>query len=929
MAKKSKGYIWLRKRTFNKSTHDKKEWVGKRICEITPILGLKTTKEIRQRLRINEKPIKFLTFFYKLRPEDRLEVLVSPTGGDGFGFFVDIALIVAGSLIPGAQFLIAVGLSSLASRILTPKAKRGGSVQQDETRQRPEITGAQNEISKSIVNIVCGETKLTPTYGTNAFRWTGDGTAVNFLNQYFIPTYNNINISDEKLGETPILDFENNLVSTKEFGSSVPIYFENIFPTVKDEQLTKDDKSITNDILTTPSAYNGTVSIQFTLNYTTLTSISDFSDKVIRVSGANGGSYQDITITSSDLVDNTTFYSYTAPAFNLAVVSEAIKFENLEFTQQSSAEESEDLRGTFISFGIDSVETNANVDFDKIEGQPSFVVDTSPEDCIGIEWVFSFQQGLFRQNNDGSRANRSINARCRYKIKGTLSYSDLEDGDSIYVRNSTGGKLYLSDTGGGVYTNAATTTTYDSTTNQITFTSPDDTTTIDELFFRNIGIEVAKEQYTYNVSSNGFVGGKTSSDIGSIVLSDVFFGIDGEPVNNDILTKITQIKLTAQAYKNLSGTLQQYNFVANAKMPTWDGSDWDTIAETKNPASVIRYLLTDTNANPRADSVDLLDNDSFAEFYSYCATEGFVACGVISEESKVLAVIQTILENCQSALTIIDGKLGIVSDKAKDVVDMITPHNSFDISVNYNIGKKTDALRLSYVNKDDYKEDVKEFYYYNNTSSTTPEMGKDFLDYEGLKKEIEFTNETAHILKKGEYDLKTIQERVVELEFKTNLEGLGLNIFDRVLVSDTTNTGSEYSGRIKEVVRDGSGLITGFKLYSYIDLLVPENGTYYKIYIRSIEDLGSGEGRFVVNSLDVEEQDGRFIELSLLTPYDDSLIVKGAGVLSYITADGYYDGDLFDINDTLIRDCIITDIRPEQDLTFTITALETKQEFYT
>ena len=84
-----------------------------------------------------------------------------------------------------------------------------------------------------------------------------------------------------------------------------------------------------------------------------------------------------------------------------------------------------------------------------------------------------------------------------------------------------------------------------------------------------------------------------------------------------------------------------------------------------------------------------------------------------------------------------------------------------------------------------------------------------------------------------------------------------------------------------------------------------------------------------MNSFEIEEQDGRFIELTLLTPYDDSDIVKGQGDLTYVSATGYYDGDLFDINDASIHECVITDIRPQQDLTATIIATETPEEFYT
>jgi hypothetical protein len=123
-------------------------------------------------------------------------------------------------------------------------------------------------------------------------------------------------------------------------------------------------------------------------------------------------------------------------------------------------------------------------------------------------------------------------------------------------------------------------------------------------------------------------------------------------------------------------------------------------------------------------------------------------------------------------------------------------------------------------------------------------------------------------------------------------------------------------------------LITGFTLDSYVTLELPQNGANYKIYIRSIEDLGGGEGKFTITSLDINELDGRFINLTLLTPYDDSAIVQGKGDITGEATTWYYDGDIFDINDASIHDCVITDVRPERDLTATVVALETPQEFW-
>jgi len=935
MAKKSQGYIWLKKTALDKATHQKENWAGKRIAELVTLLDLKDGKELMTRVRVNEKPLTKWQLFKKLKQGDTVDLLCRPEGDDTFGIIINVVLIVVGILIivgtlgGGAAAgwgLIAAGVTGLAGIFLAPSLRTPRRVD-DSASQRPEITGASNQISTSIIPVLFGTTQFTPYYGQNFFRWTGDGTPINILNQYFIPTYKNINISGEKLGTTPIDDYEGNVVTTKSFGGEDFIGFENIYPVAKDEQLTIDETSTTNDIIYSTGSYDGVTAIQLSLEYTVLNDINNFTDKTIRVSGVSSGAFTEVTIQSTDLVDNGTFYSVAVPSFNITLTNERVKFENTVVTQQSADEIAEDMRGTLALAVFGAITENYNADFDKLENQPNFIVDSTPDNTNSIEWIFEFPQGLYRQNSNGSKSSRAKKAKCRYKIFEAVGYNDLDDATAIYTRDSSGNKMYLTASG-TVYSNPLTTTTYDSSTNDITLLSPDDNAIIDELFFRNIGIEISSDKYTYNVSSSGFVGGKTSSDVGVMQLSDVFSVIDGNPLNIALLTDLTQVKVVAKAYKNLSGTLQQYNFIAKVEVPTWDGNDWDAVAESTNPAAVVRYLLTDPLANPRAEEVSALDNDSFTEFYDYCVTEGFHASGAVSSPSKVIATIQTILSNCQSTIVYIEGKIAIATDKDKVVKEMVTPHNSWDMESTYSIGRKINALRFNYVNNTDYKDTEFTRYYYNGTTNATPEEGKSDSDYDLVKKEIDYATDTTHVTKNADYQLKTIQERVVEFEFKVNLESLGMGIYDRVLVSNTSGMNSQYSGRINTVNRNGSGFITGFTLDSYVTLEVPKNGDDFKIYIRSIEDLGGGEGKFTITSLDINEKNGRFIELTLLTPYDDSAIVQGKGDIEGETSTWYYDGDLFDINDASIHDCVITDVRPERDLTATVVALETPQEFW-
>ncbi len=607
----------------------------------------------------------------------------------------------------------------------------------------------------------------------------------------------------------------------------------------------------------------------------------------------------------------------------------AVTLKNIEDTRKSSLEKQEFLTSNVsgeITLTIPMILDNDG--FNKFEGDPVTIYDTSPKNTIDMNFVFSYPQGFYQQNNDATKTGKTSEQFILYKTKGSSSYLNLDTANAIYVKKIDGTKLYLINNGLGYYSNPNTTTAFNSNTGQVLMSSPSDNNVVDELFFRNIGIEVDSNQYTYNVRSNVFLGGKGSKDLGSVYLSEINCKVDGKAINPDILDKLTQIRLEATAYKKLSGSLQQFNGIVSSKIPNWNGLNWDTIEYTSNPASVIRYLITDSLANPRADSIDIIDNDSFVEFWQFCEDSGYYANGSITSGQKILSTIQSILDNCQATLTGYNGSLGISIDKEKNPTGMITPHNSWNLGLNYSIGRKTNALRFIYVDEEDYLEHELTLYYWSDGSiEETPEAGKTDLDYEIVKNTVDYTYNKQHVINVGKYKLKTTQERIVEAVFNVNLESLAFRLNDKVKLSDTSNTGRQFSGRIKSVIRDGSNFITGFNLYSSVDLPTPENGNY-KIYIRSIEDFGDGTGQLKINSLEISNQDEKTNSISLLTPFDDGGIIKGQGKLLYVKSSGWYDGDLFDINDSRILDMTITDIKPTKDLTATITALETPTGFF-
>ena len=207
-------------------------------------------------------------------------------------------------------------------------------------------------------------------------------------------------------------------------------------------------------------------------------------------------------------------------------------------------------------------------------------------------------------------------------------------------------KLLIRDVNGNKQPLSSSNTTVSGS--KVTVHSPSDMNVADQLFFRPIGFELPEGQYTVRVRSADY-SQKTNYDVGYPNCAEIQFRCSGNVVNPIVLPQVNQIAFEATAYKGLSGTLKKFNYIAEALIPIWNGTDWNTKAKTSNPAAIIRYLLTDSSVNPRAESINHIDNDSLVEYYEWCEESGYKADGVVSEACKIGEIVNAILQNSQSS----------------------------------------------------------------------------------------------------------------------------------------------------------------------------------------------------------------------------------------------------------------------------------------
>lgn len=904
--------IRIIKRCMTESELTEKNWNGH--FAFFHLKEFKTAKEVY----LNGKKLKW---YNRFKNGDIVEIIEKPKAavlpfvmaiGAKIAAFAAAHPIIASTIVSGVIGIAGTAVakmvaSSSAAAISTTKNKEYSSTTQ------PELKGANNEISNDIIPVVFGTTQQTPSYAQSPFRLVNDGGSTNKYHQFFIPNYNNITYSNFKLGETSVNEYSIDYLDIQTVsGSNNFLGFENVKAHSIDEELSYNKKESVNQSST--YYYNQTVSassvnVQFTIQFSNV-DISNFANKTFEIvlNAKNGSTTvtntQNVTVTSSNVVQSGNNYNYNGNVTFSNTVTEitSIQIAPTANTRGNTKENTNRLEALLttetLTAGSYTNTVTINQSVNRYSGTVSEVLSTSPENTTEIDVIISFPNGLYKiKKEDGERQARSAKVDIHYKLENG-QWQSISSADSIYIRDVDNEKNPIS---------SSTTTVSGST---VTMTSPANLNVADQLFFRPIGFTVPAGKYTVRVRSADF-SEKSNYSVGYPNCAEVQFRVTGNVINYDILPDVNQVRFIATAYKGLSGTLQKFNYVAQAKIPIWNGADWDTTDYTSNPAAIVRYLLTDESVNPRAEKLDHIDNDSLVEYYEWCEESGYKADGIIAEAVKIGEIVNEILKNSQAAMIpLFNGKHTFVIDKPnKTPIGLFNQHNSWNFKWIPNVGRQTEAIRASFVENDDWTEDELTLYWYNGQINTEPEPDKSDSDYLIVKKEYKYVSDRQSVNNIVAYELETTQTKRNTFEFNVNLEALNIMLLDRVYISNTANMQNESTGLIKNVLIN-NGYLEGFELYSDVD--IPENA---KIIIRSLD---YETEKPVINIYDVINNGYTYKIMINPVLYDG--VIKGAGEIKGIQDYWHYDGDLFTLGQDTIYDCIITNIQYNEDGTATITA---------
>ena len=422
---------------------------------------------------LNGKPLKP---WHILKNGDVIEIIERPQGlFEWIGMLVlmpiigNTVVISTGLAVTEGVLTVGLGVAGLAAvgfGIASMFSSAGGGAGTTQAKEyssstQPELRGASNDISNDCLPVVFGTIQQTPSYAQLPYRLVVDGASTNKYRQYFIANYNNVVYSNFKLGETPRTDYSIDYIDIlTASGSSNFIGFDNVKAHDINEELSYNpDEAVNQNAHFDYNQQTNTnyVTVSYQLKFTNV-DLNSWTNKTFRQStlvvqgGTNASKTSDITITSAMLsatdVEGEYIYNGSAtynagyndqgnpnPNFTEIISTNYAPVSN---TRGNTTENNNELDSLYVSETISTSTFNEthelNLSINKYEGTVSEVVVTSPDNTTDVDVIISFPQGLYHQNNDGSRSSRSVKVQIMYK-EGNGEYKPISEGTELYIRN--------------------------------------------------------------------------------------------------------------------------------------------------------------------------------------------------------------------------------------------------------------------------------------------------------------------------------------------------------------------------------------------------------------------------------------------------------------------------------------------------------------
>lgn len=400
-----------------------------------------------------------------------------------------------------------------------------------------------------------------------------------------------------------------------------------------------------------------------------------------------------------------------------------------------------------------------------------YVDRTTSTNTRRIDIAISAPNGLLSYNDDGDEQSKSVPIRIQYKPTGTSTWLEHTtttlSGSEAKTRRWEFSKVLDNATSGG-------------------------------------SDYIASRQYDVRIFRNSEEGG--DSKVVDRVYADNIQSYTAEYVSDiydndvpiDLATQdlLTTVSVSIKAENQLSGVIDQLNFIAQLHTLNYSGSGtgsgaW-SVGASSNPASMFRYVLQDTKINPHPVPDAKINWVSLEEWYTFCEAKGYECNAVLNAEITMESMLNSITSTAKASWVPIDGLYTVVIDTIKpNVVQMFTPRNSRAFSGSRAFIDAPTVLKMQFIDAGaDYISAERKVYKNDLVPDDTKSQAVNLFG----------VTDADQAWKMGKYMMAVTELRPETFSITVDIENLVCTKGDRVIISHDAALISLASGRIRSVL---------------------------------------------------------------------------------------------------------------------------------
>lgn len=217
---------------------------------------------------------------------------------------------------------------------------------------------------------------------------------------------------------------------------------------------------------------------------------------------------------------------------------------------------------------------------------------------------------------------------------------------------------------------------------------------------------IEKASYKIRITRYNSYSSASFKVVDDLFLASIVTRFDRNPIITD--KRHTFLELKIKATNQLNGSIQNLSAVCTSVLDVWDGTKW-TKQATDNPAWVFADILTG-QINKKAIPKERLHLDSLLEWSEFCDeipdaptdqefySPRFSCNFVLDFDTTIQQLLNQVSNAAQSSLNIIDGKYGVLIDKKRTIpVQVFTPRNTMGFSSSKSFSNIPNALKVRFI----------------------------------------------------------------------------------------------------------------------------------------------------------------------------------------------------------------------------------------